>query len=101
MQYSSFWNTYLYSPDSSVYILPGGQALSPGPRDRPASPPPRRPDAAPVQDPAPQCLLHRLQLPAERAGAARDPLPPPDGGPHAFAQLGPALPAAPGSRQGP
>lgn len=23
MQYSSFWNTYLYSPDSSVYILPG------------------------------------------------------------------------------
>ena len=22
MQYSSFWNMYLYRPDSSVYILP-------------------------------------------------------------------------------
>lgn len=24
MQYSSFWNTYLYSPDSNVYILQSG-----------------------------------------------------------------------------
>jgi len=36
MQYSSFWNMYLYRPDSSVYILPSRPS---GPRSRRAPDP--------------------------------------------------------------
>lgn len=95
MQYSSFWNTYLYSPDSSVYILPGRRELSSG-GGTPSLPTPAPGDLTPARRPAaPQCLQHRLQLPTElRAppttslplGAARDSLLLPDGGPHAFTQ---------------